>query len=159
MVWLILFAGSISQATCHDRKILAAPDSLDLDGARPERIDQRLIERFSPLAVVSGEVADVDIECRAIALGPGMYRQMGFRKNHCAGRPAFLRGVRAVELIEAFAQNGEPHRLAGLNTERTQCCGGSQQIPFSFVPRAMLKVSNDVQPFHCDTPVLCRIPT
>src|SRR5450759_5968737 len=134
MVWLILFAGSISQATCHDRKILAAPDSLDLDGARPERIDQRLIERFSPLAVVSGEVADVDIECRAIALGPGMYRQMGFRKNHCAGRPAFLRGVRAAELIEVFAHDGQPYRLAGPDTERAQFSGRSQQIAFGIVP-------------------------
>jgi len=40
--------------------------------ARLERLRQRPVDRFGLAGVVRGEIADVDIERRAVAFGPGV---------------------------------------------------------------------------------------
>ena len=115
---------------------------------------ERLVELLGLGAVVAGDVADVHVERRAVALGPGVDREVRFGEDDRARGAADLRRVETLELVEVVPEDRETHVLAGRHADFAKLGGGGQH----FAVPAAVQVGDDVQSLHSVTPFFWRIP-
>ena len=104
------------QRAAADRQV-AAHQPLGDRVLGPEGHHQR-VEQLARLAfVVRGEVADVDVECDATPLRPGVDRQVRLGQQHCAGNAARL-ALPLREHVIFLVDDGQAGVERGATTQR-----------------------------------------
>lgn len=97
-----------------------------------------------PLAVIAAEIADINIECDAGDLWPGVNGEVGFGEDDGAGDTSRLTaGV--VEGMEQPADDGQAVALAGVDAERFECRSVEQEARSA---ATVVEVSDQVQAVH-----------
>src|SRR3954466_213224 len=135
------------------RQVAAPLEALDQAIGGRERAEQRFVDRLRLARVVAGEVADVHIQRCAIALRPGMDRQVRFGQHDRARGSPLLGAIGAVELDEMVPEDREAGILAGLDANIPQRCRRNHVLALT----AAVQVGNDVQSLHRDTPFKAKI--
>ena len=131
-------------ARLRDRVFRSAKNAVGALLARRERDDQVVEQLLGLGRVVGGEVADVDVERHAGALGPGVDRQVRLGQQHGAGDAARLALV-VGESEELLVDHGEPGRVDRVAAQPFESRGVSEQCA---VALATVKISGEVQSLH-----------